>query len=426
MVQVANEKAAFNACISIVEGEFPELESNDGSYTLVLRGIRQEEFINQRYYVDVVKRTVNPYEDFESFIEEAYNRDLQFIISNASGPESSFDPGDESIESVAATFPGKLTQLLFNRFKAGIDSAILVLPTGRQEHNGTLLKQEVLKYCAHWNLPHAFTTWLSMHISFCNTLVDREVASLSRTPNMKLSGTDDVVLEGEWFHQWVIEGPRWIEEMLPLRKAGLNVIYTDNLEPYHLRRARILRATAVCLGCLGTLAGVQTIREAIEHPVIGRYIKRMIYDDIIPVMPGDIQELERYAEEVIDRLRNPAIGISLDRLVVDTFERFSSSLVLALESHAERSAMIPDRLNFALATFIAFFHPDQTEHCEEQMIIRESWIKFNDDLTSLCAEIISKAWSTSEWRKIPGLAEKTAGYLQRIRESGVIEALKVL
>ena len=426
MVQVANEKAAFNAGISIVEGGPSELESNDGSYTLVLRGIREEEFINQRYHVDVVRRTVNPYEDFQGFIAEAHNQDLQFIISNASGRDSSFDPGDKLITSVASTFPGKLTQLLYSRFKAHIDNAILILPTGRHEHNGTLLKQEVLKYCTHWNLPSEFNIWVSMHISFCNTLVDREVAALSRKPNMKLSGIGELVLEGEWFHQWVIEGPRWIEEMLPLRKAGLNVIYTDNLEPYHLRRTRILRAAAVCLGCLGTLAETQTIRDAIEHPFIGRYIKRMIYDDIIPIMPGDIHELERYAEEVIDRLRNPAIGISLDRLAVDTFERFSSSLVMALESHALRSAMIPDRLVFALATFIAFFHPDQKDRHEEQATIDRSWVKFQSNLPLLCVEVISKAWSTGDWRKIPGLAEKTAGYLQLIRQSGVVEALKVL
>src|SRR4029077_17680845 len=137
----------------------------------------------------------------------------------------------------------------------------------------------------------------------------------------------ELIVEGEWFHQWVIEGPRWIEEVLPLKKAGLNVIYTDNLAPYHFRKTRILAAAQTILACAGTIAGLQTMREAISHPVVGRYIKRVMYDDILPVIPGDIHELERYAEEVIDRLRNPAMDHQLNSLVENVFPKFNSAIL---------------------------------------------------------------------------------------------------
>jgi tagaturonate reductase len=434
MIQVANEKAGFNAGISVVNGSVGSniLSHPDTAYTVILRGIREEEFISQHYKIDIVNRVVDPHDDFESFLDEALNADLQFIISNVQDSGNSFSANDAAVSSVASTFPGKLTQLLFNRFNNKLDNSILILPTELHEQNGTNLKQEVQKYCMHWHLPLEFTTWLNRHITFCNTLVDRVVSGIPKKQKKTLAGepvaSDELIVEGEWFHQWVIEGPRWIEEVLPLKKAGLNVIYTDNLAPYHFRKERILTAVQTILACAGTLARLHTVRDTIEHRVIGRYIKRLIYDEIIPIIPGEIRALERYAEEVIDRLRNPAMDHRLDSLANNILHNFDSSVLPTMCAHIEKNGVVSNRLAYAMALLIYFLRPSATDERsgEYAEFIKPLWgIGGNtqNEMVERSRKIFNKRWE-GKFKNVPNLAEQVGQNLYAIAELGVIESLK--
>jgi tagaturonate reductase len=434
MIQVANEKADFNAGISVVNGSVGSnvLNPPETAYTVILRGIREEEFISQHYKIDIVNRVVDPYDDFESFLDEALNPDLQFIISNVQDSGNSFSERDVSVFSVASTFPGKLTQLLFNRFNNKLDNSILILPTESHEQNGTNLKLEVQKYCTHWHLPLEFVTWLSRHITFCNTLVDRMVSGFPKKQKETLVAepvaTNELIVEGEWFHQWVIEGPRWIEEVLPLKKAGLNVIYTDNLAPYHFRKERILTAVQTILTCAGTLAGLHTVRDTIEHRVIGRYIKRLIYDEIIPVIPGEIRALERYAEEVIDRLRNPAMDHRLDSLSINILHNFDSAVLPTVSAHIEKNGVVSNRLAYAIALLIYFLRPSATDERSGEFaeFIKPLWGNggnTQNEMVDRSRKIFNKRWE-GRCKNVPNLPEQVGQHLYLIAELGVIESLK--
>ncbi len=427
MIQVANEKVGFNAGISVVSG--PAGPDNPQAYTVILKGIREEEFISQQYQIDVVSRVIDADEDFESFLHEAINADLQFIISNVREGQS-FSEKDLSVSTVAMTFPGKLTQLLFNRFNCKLDSSILILPTEPIEYNGTYLKHQVQRYCTHWALPSDFTVWLNRHITFCNTLVDRLISGRHGTKNqMSLEQVlrNEIVVEGEWFHLWVIEGPRWIEEMLPLRKAGLNVIYTDNLAPYYLMQLRICTAVQVILRCASNLAGLKTIRDTIEHPVIGRYIKRLIFDDILQAMPGDIRSLERYAEEVIDRFRNPLFNDQLRSLDGNLTSDFNSAVLPTIVAQIEKNGAVSNRLSFAMAMLIFSFNGKrEIVSGESDELMKELWSKGGqtaNDMLEKSRRVFASLWNTS-FKNVPLIAEQVGQQLYSLAQSGIIESLK--
>ena len=108
MVQLANEKTGFNAGVSVVQSISNDriLNQQEGVYTVVLKGIREEEFVSQQYKIDVIQRVVNPNNDFRSFLNEALNPDLQFIISNTMEAGIEFAPQDAAVAAIAATFPG--------------------------------------------------------------------------------------------------------------------------------------------------------------------------------------------------------------------------------------------------------------------------------------------------------------------------------
>ena len=184
MVQQANEKTGFDAGVSVVQSvsQSDTLKQQEGVYTVILKGIHDGEFVSRHKKIDVIQRVINPTTDFASFIIEALNPDLQFIISNTTEAGITFSKEDTDVATVASTFPGKLTQLLYRRFQEKFDSALLVLPTELIEQNGTTLKACIVKYSGHWSLPSEFLIWLNTHVTFCNTLVDRIVSGRPQRP----------------------------------------------------------------------------------------------------------------------------------------------------------------------------------------------------------------------------------------------------
>jgi len=441
MVQEMNQKVGLHAGVCVVQSisNSNTLENQEGVFTVIIKGIRKEEFVSQQFKVDVIKRVVNPYRDFVAFLSEAINPDLQFIISNTTEAGIKFSSQDVNVDSVASTFPGKLTQLLFKRFQHKLDNSLLILPTELIPQNGAELKSCVQQYAELWSLPAEFNTWLNAHVTFCNTLVDRIVSGFPKKPKdtvfEELGYIDELVVEAEWFHLWVIEGPRWIEEVLPFKRAGLNVIYAHDLKPYQLRKVRILNGAHTCMACVGYLAGLNTVREAIEHPVVGRYIKRMIYDDIMPQIPGDLLELEHFAEEVINRFRNPAIDHQLISISLNSFSKFNARVLPSLLAQVDRSGLVSPRFAYAFASLIFFYRGLRggteipLKDSEDVLtFMRKVWEEVSDSksgMEELCRKVLSKdQWWGKDLTTIPHLTKMIGNYLYEIDQHGILDSLK--
>ncbi len=443
MVQEMNQKVGLNGGVCVVQSisNSNTLENQEGVFTVIVKGIRKEEFVSQQFKVDVIQRVVNPYQNFEAFLNEAMNPDLQFIISNTTEAGIKFSSQDVMLDSVASTFPGKLTQLLFKRFLHKLDNSLLILPTELIPQNGAELKSCIIQYAELWSLPVEFNTWLNADVTFCSTLVDRIVSGFPKKPKetvfAELGYIDELVVEAEWFHLWVIEGPRWVEEVLPFKKAGLNVIYTHDLRSYQLRKVRILNGAHTCMACVGYLAGLNTVREAIEHPIVGRYIKRMIYDDIMPQIPGDLLELEQYAEEVINRFRNPAIDHQLISISLNSFSKFNARVLPSLLAQLDKSGVVSQRFAYALAALIFFYRglkggkeiplKDSEEVLSFMRKVWEEGSYSKSGMEELCRKVLSKdQWWGKDLTTIPNLTEMTRDYLYEIDQHGILDSLKEL
>lgn len=443
MVQEMNQKVGLNAGVCVVRSisNSTTLENQEGVFTVIAKGIRKEEFVSQQFKVDVIQRVVNPNQNFEAFLTEATNPDLQFIISNTTEAGIKFSSDDNELKRLASTFPGKVTQLLFKRFQHKLDNSLLILPTELIPQNGAELKSCILLYAELWSLPVEFNTWLNAHVTFCNTLVDRIVSGFPKKPKetvfAELGYIDELVVEAEWFHLWVIDGPRWIEEVLPFKKAGLNVVYTHDLRPYQLRKVRILNGAHTCMACVGFLAGLNTVREAIEHPIVGRYITRMIYDDIRPQIPGDLLELEHYAEEVLNRFRNPAIDHQLISISLNSFSKFNARVLPSLLAQLDQSGIVSPRFAYAFASLILFYHglkggreislKDSDEVISFMRKVWEEGSYSKSGMEDICRKVMAQhSWWGKDLTTIPHLIEMTGDYLYEINQHGTLLSLKEL
>ena len=121
-IDMINEKAGFNAkvvlCQPIAPGLADMINEQEGLYTLFLRGFQDGQKVNKKRVISAVSRCLNPYKDYDEVLACAKNPDLRFIACNTTEAGIVYDPSCQFGDVPAASYPGKLTQFMYERFKA--------------------------------------------------------------------------------------------------------------------------------------------------------------------------------------------------------------------------------------------------------------------------------------------------------------------
>ncbi|MBD5459729.1 MAG: tagaturonate reductase, partial [Lachnospiraceae bacterium] len=290
----------------------------EGLYTLYLRGLENGRAVCEKRIISCVSRCLNPGTDYASVLACADNPDLRFIICNTTEAGIVYDAACRFDEMPPASFPGKLTQFLYRRFqKFGTqkDKGFVILACELIDDNGRKLENCVLQYARQWSLSEDFIRWVSGENLFCSTLVDRIVTGFPHAEADRLHAEngymDRLMVTGEIFASWVIEGPRSLKEELPFEQAHLPVLITDDHAPYKQRKVRILNGAHTCMAPGAYLAGQDIVRGCMEDPVIRAYMEKAIREEILPTLSLPEQELSSFARSVTERFQNPFIDHAL-------------------------------------------------------------------------------------------------------------------
>ncbi|MDX1328061.1 MAG: tagaturonate reductase, partial [Arenibacter sp.] len=230
MVQVLNEKTDFNAGVAIVKptdyGDYQELKDQFGLFTVVLDGIKNGQQIQEIKRVDCVNSIINPYSEWERYLELAKDPQLRFVVSNTTEAGIKFNPEDSFNDSPPKEFPAKLTLFLYHRFQffnGDPTKGLILLPCELIENNGLVLQKAVLKYAKHWELGSEFTSWISTANHFCSSLVDRIVSGYPKDRanaiEEELGYKDPMMVAGEYYHSWVIQAPASVQKELPFAQT---------------------------------------------------------------------------------------------------------------------------------------------------------------------------------------------------------------
>ncbi len=365
---VANEKAGFNGKCVIIKprnGDFTicrQLNEQEGLYTLYLRGMEMGQVVDRKRVISSVSRCLNPYEE-EGFVEMmnlAASDGLEYIVSNTTEAGIVYDPSCRLHDRPCSSFPGKLTQVLYTRYKAG-KPGVIMLSCELIDHNGRELLKCVERHIDEWKLGEDFRSYVKEQCLFCSTLVDRIVTGNVRDPleQSKLdeaNGYHDAVINiGEVFGVWNIEGPEWLAEKLPFRKARLNCPVVPDVMPYKKRKVRILNASHTCFVMGGYLAGYEIVRDCMLSDDIRAYMQKAIFEEIIPTLDLDKEELMDFANAVYDRFVNPFVDHSLLSISLNSTSKWRTRILPSLETYLKDKDQLPTCLTMSLAMFIAFY-----------------------------------------------------------------------
>ncbi|WP_209328927.1 tagaturonate reductase [Lunatimonas salinarum] len=366
MVDLMNEKVGFNAAIQLVQvhGKRPatDIADQEGLYHVITRGFQQGQTIDESRLVTCVHGATNPYLDYAGFLALGLNPDLTWIVSNTTEAGIFVDKSDKNPEQTPNSFPGKLTALLYHRFSANHDLMtpdLHILPCELIEGNGEKLKSCVLEYAALWKLPETFTAWHEECVHYYNTLVDRivpgyptdEAAEIQK----RLGFQDELMVVAEPFHFWAIEGPESLKEIFPAEKTGLNVLIVPDLTPYRTRKVRILNGAHTTFAPLAYLQGLRIVKEAVDDPTMGAFLKSALYEEIIPSMDRSPEELIPFAEAVMDRFKNPFIRHQLSAIALNSISKFRVRVLPSLLGYIRKKESLPPLLTRSLAALLVFY-----------------------------------------------------------------------
>lgn len=441
-----NKEANFQSGIVVVQpvesGLVSMLNDQDGLYTLYLQGMKNGEAVREHEVMNAITRGINPYTEHGEYMKLADNPEMRFIISNTTEAGITFDENDKLEDAPQKSFPGKLTALMYRRFKVfngDKGKGFIIIPCELIDRNGDKLKEIILQYVSLWNLEPGFADWVKEANTFCCTLVDRIVPGYPKDSiheiTEELGYKDNLVVVGEQFHLWIIEGPQWLKEEFPAQKIGLNTLVVDDMTPYRVRKVRILNGAHTAMTPVAYLYGLDTVGESVKNDIIGRFVKGLIDDEIIPTLDLPIDELKAFANDTMDRFSNPFIAHYLMSIALNSISKFETRDLPTLLEYVNRKGTLPEKLVFSLSSLIWFYKGKRSEEdielVDDQPVLdffKSTWTKYDGTAESLHNVVETVLGLEDLWKmdlnKISGLTDLVTKYIAAIEKSGMQEAIK--
>jgi tagaturonate reductase len=288
------------------------LNAQDGLFTLVERGLSGGAPLERAGLIGAISRALTADTQWDAVADVAARPETRVIISNVS--EAGF--------RIDAPFPGRLTDALHARFTRSPDAPpVFVIPTELVPDNGPRLGAMVHELAPS----QTFRKWLESRVRFCSSLVDRIVTMPANNPRESLEATlgyrDALLTVTEPYALWAIEAdPAELRAVLPIESAS--VVFAPDIAFYRERKLRLLNAVHTATTPLALLAGVRIVREAIAHPLLGEFQKRLLFDEIIPATDIPADQALAFAHQVLERFANPWLEHEYRIIATNQEEKF--------------------------------------------------------------------------------------------------------
>jgi tagaturonate reductase len=417
MIEQMNRKGLFNGRAVVVQpieqGLVDILNQQDGLFTLMLRGLDNGRIVESIEIISSISRGLNPYTHWAGFLRCAENADLRIVVSNTTEAGIAYNDEAFTPDQVQTSFPAKLTAFLYQRyayFQGDPHKGLLIFPCELIDQNGSKLRSIVLLLAEQWQLPKGFVDWVRQHNHFFNTLVDRIVTGYPQEDKEKLNrrfGYQDRLIDtGEIFHLWVIEGDKRFQKEFPLADMDLNVIWTDDLKPYRERKVRVLNGAHTMTFAAALLSGLDTVKEAVEDDVLGGYMHRGIFEEILPVLSLPEQEKRTFAHRVLERFQNPFIRHQWADIALNSVSKFKTRCLPSIQDYADKMRTSPALLSFSLAALMVYYKGERIVGNRLEAQRPQGSYGVYDDLEVL--KFFYDAWSAYPNGKVPGPADDNA------------------
>jgi tagaturonate reductase len=369
-VNKANQQGVFNGKIVVVKstntGGTDAFADQQNIFSHSIRGIENGNQVDDFVINSAISRTLSAAGNWADILQCAHNPELKIVISNTTEVGIQLTE-DDIFASPPASFPGKLTAYLYERYTAfnGSEaSGMVIVPTELIVGNGPKLKAIVIEQARRHNLAENFIQWLQEANHFCSSLVDRIVpgkpdAETIQALSEKQGFRDDLLIVSEVYRLWAIEGDAYVRSVLSFADADKGVVIEPNIDLFRELKLRLLNGTHTLASGLCFLNGLDTVSESMENHETAEFIANIMLNELAPAIPYDVDpaQAQEFGNQVLDRFRNPFIRHQLIDITVQYTAKMKMRNIPTLLKHYEKTDKVPVLFAKGFAAFLTFMKP---------------------------------------------------------------------
>lgn len=226
--------------------------------------------------------------------------------------------------------------------------------------NGTRLRRGVVQLARERDA--GLAQWIENEVAFPRTMVDSITPATDdalRTRVAEHLGVQDRwPVQREAFTQWVIEdclrapAPEW---------AALGITITNDVAGFERAKLRLLNGAHSSLAYLGSLAGHETVAQAMSDASLASFVRTLMTEDIAPtiVAPRGL-DVAQYIESILRRFRNPALRHLLSQIAWDGSQKLPFRLFGTIRDALDAGRPI-ERLCMPVAAWLHFIRRKATK-----------------------------------------------------------------
>ena len=363
-VDAANRQGRFNGRIVVVQstphGVAGAMNAQDGLFTLVEQGLENGARVDRARLIGAISRALVADTQWDAVRALVARPELQVIVSNVT--EAGFRRD--------APFPARLLDLLRARFEGVRDGPpLFVIPTELVPDNGVRLAEMIGELAG--DTDRAFRSWLGRSVRFCSSLVDRITTAPSPETGARLETrlgySDELLTLTEPYSLWAIAAdPAELSAVWPIDASpSPGVVFTPDITFYSQRKLRLLNGAHTGMAPLAILSGVATVRETVQHPTLGPFLQRVLFDEIVPGSGLAAGDARAFARSVVERFGNPWLEHSWHVIATNQAPKLRLRVVPSVLEFTASCHRVPVCLALACAASLRF------SRCTEQVSASE-------------------------------------------------------
>jgi tagaturonate reductase len=332
-------------------GRADVLNARGCRYHVAIQGYENSGIIDRIERVDSISRVLPAATHWNEVLAISRDPNLRIIVSNTTESGFALHDGDTRIDEPPRSFPAKLLTCLLQRHSTGA-GPLTIIPCELVERNGERLLGLVMEQAARWGIDGPVLAWIRDGCHWINNLVDRIVPGTPKSH--PLLAEDPLLLSAEPYALWAVE------TTAPFLFHHPAVVTAPDITPYYLRKVRILNGLHSALVCYALPLGIQTVREAVEHPEVGPWLENLLFEEIVPLLEGRVEDPAGFGRVTLDRFRNPFLDHQLSSIALNHDDKVRVRLLPSYEEYRSKFGRSPRLLGAALEA--AGFNPptDQT------------------------------------------------------------------
>ena len=218
------------------------------------------------------------------------------------------------------------------------------------------------------------------------------------------------------------------------------MVFTDDMTPYRERKVRILNGAHTSTMLASYLAGKNFVGECMEDDAISTFMRKAIFEEVIPTLSLSKEELAAFAESVFERFRNPFIEHAVMSISLNSVSKYKARVLPSLEAYVKLNGKVPARLALGLASLIAFYRGTEIkdnaligsrdgveyqikDNLEVLEVFASVWKNY-DGSKAAATRVVDTVFAQAAWwgkdlHTIPGLAEVVSSNLYDILTRGM-------